>query len=91
MTAALRTVPGMKTTIEIADALLAEAKQVAVDEHTTIRALVEEGLRRVLDERRERKPFQLRDGSVAGRGLRRELRGAGWEKIRDAIYEGHGA
>jgi Arc/MetJ family transcription regulator len=82
----------MKTTIEIADALLAEAKQVALDEQTTIRALVEEGLRRVLDERRERKPFQLRDGSYRGkgRGLRSEYEG-NWDKMLEAIYEGPGA
>jgi hypothetical protein len=91
MEATLSTVIRMKTTIDIADGLLAEAKQVAVDEHTTIRALVEEGLRRVLDERRERKPFTLRDGSVDGRGLKPEFRGASWEKIREAIYEGRGA
>jgi Arc/MetJ family transcription regulator len=81
----------MKTTIEIADSLLAQAKQAAMEDNTTIRALVEDGLRRVLDERRERKPFKLRDGSVGGRGLKPEFASAGWEKIRDAIYEGHGA
>jgi Arc/MetJ family transcription regulator len=81
----------MKTTIEIADSLLAEAKEVAGRDHTTIRALVEKGLRLVLDERRERKPFTLRDASVGGRGLKPEFQGAGWEKIRDAIYEGRGA
>lgn len=87
MTAALRTVSAMKTTIEIADALLAEAKQVALDEQTTIRALVEEGLRRVLDERRVRAPFQLRDGSYrgGGRGLRPEYEG-NWDKMLEAIY-----
>jgi hypothetical protein len=79
----------MKTTIEIADSLLAEAKEVAAREHTTIRDLVENGLRLVLDERRERKPFKLRDGSYrgTGRGLRPEYEG-NWEKIRDEIYEG---
>jgi Arc/MetJ family transcription regulator len=81
----------MKTTIEITDSLFARAKQAAVDDNTTIRALVEDGLRKVLDEREQRKPFKLRDGSVGGRGLKPEFAGAGWDKIRDAIYEGHGA
>ena len=40
----------MKTTIEISDALLEAAKQQAGDRATTLRALVEEGLRTVLEE-----------------------------------------
>jgi hypothetical protein len=78
----------MKTTIDIADSLLAEAKHVALRENITIRELVETGLRLALDQRREREPFKLRDGSVTGRGLKPEFQGAGWDKIRDAIYEG---
>lgn len=36
----------MKTTIEISDALFATAKEVAHSRQTTLRALIEEGLRR---------------------------------------------
>lgn len=41
----------MKTTIDIADALFAEAKAQAQKEGVTLRALVEEGLRDVLGRR----------------------------------------
>ncbi|MEW5737305.1 MAG: type II toxin-antitoxin system VapB family antitoxin [Myxococcota bacterium] len=60
----------MKTTIEIADGLLSEAKRVANREGTTVRALVEEGLRRALEDRKKRHaPFKLRLVTFAGQGL----------------------
>ncbi len=43
----------MKTTIEIADALLSEAREVARRERSTLRAVVEEGLRVALARRRD--------------------------------------
>ena len=80
----------MKTTVEIPDSVLQEAKQVAVDEGVTLRALIEQGLRRVLEERREDRTFQLRRASFGGRGLRPEVRDGSWERIRDLAYEGRG-
>jgi hypothetical protein len=81
----------MKTTVEVSDALLEEAKRVAARESTTLRALVEAGLRLVLQQRRDsRRTFELRDARVAGRGLRPEFERAGWDRIRDAAYEGRG-
>lgn len=44
----------MKTTIEIPDDLLIEAKKRAAETRTTIRALVERGLRRELREQARR-------------------------------------
>lgn len=38
----------MKTTIELPDPLFHSAKQLAQESHTTLRLLIEEGLRRVL-------------------------------------------
>lgn len=82
-----------KTTIEIPDALLAEAKELAARERTTLRALVEAGLRSVIDRRRHGRDarFRLRDASVGGSGLRPEFHDAPWERIRDATYDGRGA
>lgn len=81
----------MKTTLDISDALLRDARKLAARERTTLRAVVERGLRQVISESRKRKPFKLRDGSFGGRGLRPELRDASWGEIRDLIYEGRGA
>lgn len=58
----------MKTTIEVSDALFASAKSLAQQRKTTLRALVEEGLRRVLsDSPAQIKPaFKLNNASVHG-------------------------
>jgi hypothetical protein len=78
----------MKTTIDIADSLLAEAQEVARQEGTTLKALTQEGLRNVIAERKRRqKRFKLRDASVGGHGLNPEFRDASWERIREEIYE----
>lgn len=77
----------MKTTIEIADPLLAKARKKAVRDGTTLRALVEQGLHHVVSEKKA-KPFKLRDGSFKGNGLHPDLAGASWEKIRDLAYHG---
>lgn len=82
----------MKTTIDIADALLIEAKRVAAAEGTTVRELVEDGLRRSLAERRRRRrPFRVRPVTAGGDGLRPELEGVSWDRILDLAYEGRGA
>jgi hypothetical protein len=80
----------MKTTIEISRAVLVAAKATAAREGTTVRALVEEGLRKVLAERRGREKFQLRKVTFRGRGLHRNVREGGWEALRDLAYEGRG-
>jgi hypothetical protein len=82
----------MKTTIDIADALLLEAKQIAAQHHVTLRELVEEGLRHTLSVRKQRVPFKLRDASFkGGKGLQPEVAGLSWDKILDMAYEGRGA
>jgi len=83
------TVNRMKTTIDIADSLLFAAKERAARDGTTLRALVEEGLRSVLGSRGTLS-FSLRDASVGGDGVAEEFRGAGWDRIREAIYEERG-
>ena len=59
----------MKTTIDLSDALFESAKGLAQRRQTTLRALVEEGLRRVLaDAGTTAKPaFKLKDASVRGK------------------------
>ena len=79
----------MKTTVEISDALLAEAKKLAVRERTTIRTLIEQGLRNVITQRKQQGRFRLRKASFKGRGLSDAARG-GWAQMRELAYEGRG-
>jgi hypothetical protein len=82
----------MKTTIQISDSLFKEARKVAHEEGTTLRALVEEGLRKAVSERHRRgsKAFRLRKATFKGKGLQPPLSGAAWDRILDASYEGRG-
>jgi hypothetical protein len=77
----------VKTTVDIADDLLKRSQQLAKREGSTLRAVLEEGLRLVL----KGPPNHL--GSRAFRfptfgkgGLNAEFRDADWEKIRTTIY-----
>lgn len=80
----------MKTTIEINDELLREAKRTAAERETTLRELVETGLRREVQIDRD-VAFVLRDGSFEGKGVTPEFRDAEWSKFREAAYEDRGA
>jgi hypothetical protein len=70
--------------------LLDEARQLASQEGTTLRALVEEGLRRIMTERRHAGAFRLRKAPFQGAGLQAGVAEVPWERIRDLAYEGRG-
>jgi hypothetical protein len=78
----------MKTTVEIADPLFEEARALADREHTTLRALIEEGLRAVLAGKTQTKPFKLRDMTFRGcQGLSPEFADGDWSRIREAASD----
>lgn len=81
----------MKTTVEIPDHLLDEARKVAVRQRTTLRVLIVEGLQRVVAERKRPNAFRLRRASFRGQGLQSGVANAGWERIREMTYEDRGA
>lgn len=80
----------MKITVEIPDALLEEARKVAARHRTTLRALIVEGLRNSIAERRRVAAFNLRNASVDGNGLQPGIEAADWSRIRELVYEGRG-
>ncbi len=81
----------MKTTIEISDPLLRQARKLAEREGVTLRALVERGLRRVVAETKPGAPFKLRRASFKGRGLQDGICGAPRSRLNELAYEGRGA
>jgi hypothetical protein len=53
-----------------------------------LRALIEEGLRRVLDAEQEPARYRLPDRSVGESGGRNPLEALTWQDLRDEIYGG---
>jgi hypothetical protein len=80
----------MKTTVEISDPLLREARKLAAREGVTLRTVIERGLHRVITETKQGTPFKLRRASFKGKGLQPDLRHASWERVRGLAYEGRG-
>lgn len=76
----------MKTTVDIADHVLLRAKALAEASNTTLRRLIEEGLRRVLDDAESSKSGEIEWVTFGGQGLQPEFRDKGWDSVRDAIY-----
>jgi len=77
----------MKTTVNISDSLLDKARKVASQERTTVTSLIEEGLRKTLNDRNRKGRFRLRKASFKGKGLNPDLADASWDRIRILAYE----
>jgi hypothetical protein len=80
----------MKTTVQVPDALFEELRSLAHREQTTMKALIQEGLRLIISERKQPKRFRLRKASFKGHGLNPDLKEASWDQIREKSYEGRG-
>lgn len=79
----------MKTSIDISDHLLQQARQLSRERGTTLRSLVEEGLRQVLAQQQEARTDELPPLVVYGRADDGTDAWT-WECIRDEIYRGRG-
>lgn len=81
----------MKTTIQIPDNLFDEVRKMAHEENITMKVIVEEGLRRIVSERKRRSRFRLRKATFKGKGLQPHIAGASWDQILNLSYEGRGS
>lgn len=77
----------VKTTVEISDDLLKRSHRLAKREGTTLRAILEEGLRLALKARQtRRRPEAFSFPTFGEHGLSEEFSEASWETIRETIY-----
>lgn len=76
----------MKTTIDIQDALFERAKRHAERVRRPFRAIVEEGLRRVLSDGTPRGAYALPDASVGDPAATDPLEALSWQDLREEIY-----
>lgn len=78
----------MKTTVEIADGLLQEAKEVAKESDVTLRELIESGLRKELKDRSApREKFVWKDLSYGDGGLREPFSWNDWAAIKEVARQ----
>ncbi len=79
----------MKTTIEVADGLMTDARRFAAERGLTLREVFEAGLRSALNAapRGEARRFRLKRRAFKGKGIAQER---DWAEIRGMIYKGRG-
>ena len=76
----------MKTTLDIHDELLSRAKRHARDTGSTLRAVVEDGLRQVLDRANPIREHVLPDLRVGNPAADDPLEQYSWPELRELIY-----
>lgn len=77
--------------MDISDPLFSRARELARKRNSTLRALIEQGLRKVIAEEREGRIRKKADFATYGAGgLTDELKDASWEEIRALIYPERG-
>ena len=83
----------MKTSIDISDNLFKRVRLLAQQRKTSMRALVEEGLRLLFSQGEQRKRTNAKVLVFGGDGLTEEFMGRGfsWEALRSEAYKDHGA
>jgi hypothetical protein len=78
----------MKTTVELPDPLLREAKAYALERGVPLREVFETALVMLLRNKRAApQGFRLKTITTKGEGLQID---GDWSEIRSLIYEGHG-
>lgn len=80
----------MKTTLDISDNVASQTRLLARREGVSFKALVEEGLRLVIEKHTMKPASPVKPVTFKGNGLTADFQTGSWDRIRDTIYEGHG-
>lgn len=81
----------MKTTLDIHDELLARAKRHAKETGRPLRAVVEDGLRRVVEAAASPNPYKLPDLRMGDPDAPNPLATYSWSELRELVYGRSGA
>ena len=80
----------MKTTVDIADPLLRQARRLASRRGTTLKAIIEAGLRAELTKEQLPPRQPVRTHTFGGKGLQQGLDWGDWAALRSLAYQGRG-
>lgn len=81
----------MKTTIDLSDNLVREAKNMARSRGTTFREIVESAMRAYLQSRnKEKRRYAFKSHTFKGEGVQEGISEGDWNNIRSRVYEGRG-
>ena len=78
----------MKTTVDIEDRLFERAKDEARRRRTTLRKLIEDGLRHALKQPAKQTSYRIRDVSVGGDGLLPGVGPHNWFELSERVWTG---
>jgi hypothetical protein len=81
----------MKTTVDIADPLLAQTERFAARHGTTVQALIEQGLCLMLAEEVRAADLDVLPVTDGLPSVQTGYESMSWDQVRDIIYEGRGA
>ena len=76
----------MRTSVDIPDPLLRRAKKVARDRGTTLKQLLIDGLRSILDSQGRAAPYRMKDCSFGSGGLAKGLAWSDAERLSELVY-----
>lgn len=76
----------VKATVDIQDALLQRAKRLALESGSTLGAVLEEGIRYMLERSERVEPYRMLDRSVGDPADADPLAQLSWHELRDEIY-----